>query len=243
MLERTIKLLKKVGFDRNVRRKWLDKTAELVILGEDENTIRNILDSYISEEIKSKDNRRKSINILIRSWVNVKDEHKAVQDKALKLYEESNCKERLALHWCMVTLAHELFFDISEIIGKLFNLQNEFSLNMIRRRIFDKWGERSTLYYAIDRVLRSMRDWRTIEQKEKPGEYKKINKIEIENKKVQLLLLETYLMVSKRINIPYTELEMVNALFPFKTNITLNDIQSYEDLKINNMGMELVVSL
>jgi hypothetical protein len=236
-------LLKRVGFDRNIKLEWLDKTAQLLILGENEKNIKNMLDSCLTEEIKGKESRRKSINILMRSWVNVKEEHKVRQEKALTLYEEGNSMEGLALHWCMVTQAYELFFDISEIIGKLLNLQNEFSLITVRRRVYETWGERSTLYYAIDRVLRSMKDWGVIEPNAKPGEYKQTDKIKIESKEVQLLLLETYLAASQRMNVFYAELEMVNALFPFMIDITLNDIQNYENLKISNMGMELVVGL
>jgi len=88
-----------------------------------------------------------------------------------------------------------------------------------------------------------MKDWGTIGQNGKAGEYKKIDKITVENKEVQLLLLETYLIASKRSNIPCVELEMINALFPFKIDITINDIQSSPNFKINNMGMDLVVSL
>jgi hypothetical protein len=236
-------LLKRVGFDRNIKLEWLDKTAHLLILEEDKGKIKDVLDNCLTEEIKGKESRRKSINILMRSWVNVKEEHKVRQEKALKLYEKIKGKEKLALHWCMVILAYELFFDVSEIIGKLLNLQNEFSLSTVRRRVYETWGERSTLYYAIDRVLRSMKDWGVIEPNAKPGEYIKTGKIEIESKEVQLLLLETYLAASQRMNVFYAELEMVNALFPFMIDITLNDIQNYENLKISNMGMELVVGL
>ncbi len=243
MSERTIKLLKRVGFDRNIKRGWLDKTADLLILGADEKSIRNILEDDIIKEIPSKVNRRKSISILIQSWVNVREEHKDIHDKALKLYEKSDNNEKLALHWCMMTLAYELFFDISEIIGKLLSFQNEFSLGMVRRKVFDIWGERSTLYYATERVLRSMRDLAVLEQNENPGQYRRADKIEIKDREIQLLLVEVYLIASKRINIPYTELQMINALFPFKIDATLNDVQSYKNFKINTMGMELVISL
>ncbi|WP_035270489.1 hypothetical protein [Desulfitibacter alkalitolerans] len=236
-------MLKRVGFDRQIKREWLDKTVELLINKEDSKDIKNILDGIVKEDIASNDNRRKAISILMHSWINVETDHIAIRSKALKLWETGNSTERLAIHWCMLSLAYPLFFNISEIIGKLINLQDEFSLNMVRRRVYDVWGERSTLDYAINRVVWSMKDWGTIGQNGKVGEYKKIERIVIEDKEVQLLLLEAYFIASQRSNIPCAELEMINALFPFKTDITINDLQSNHRFKINNMGNNLVVSL
>lgn len=236
-------MLKRVGFDRQIKRKWLDKTVELLINKEDSKDIKNILDGIVKEDIASSESRKKCKNILMNIWINIDGEYIEVRDKALKLWAKGNTNERLAIHWCMVSLAYPLFFHISDIIGKLIHLQDEFSLNMVRRRVYDVWGERSTLNYAINRVVWSMKDWGTIGQHGKVGEYKKIERIVIEDKEVQLLLLEAYFIASHRTNIPCAELEMINALFPFKTDITINDLQSNQRFKINNMGNDLVVSL
>lgn len=236
-------MLKTVGFDRSIKRIWLDKTADLLILGEDKRTIRNNLDNCLREQRAGKESRRKIINLLMRSWVNVAGEYKSIQERALKLYIKGNKGERLVLHWCMVAMAYGLFFDISEVLGGLFSIQDEVTLGLIRSKIYASWGERSTLYYAINRVIASMRDWGIIRSNGKTGGYIKGDVIKIDCKATQLFLLEVYLIISQRMNIPCSELEMITALFPFGFNVALHDIQGNERFRLDNMGMELVISI
>lgn len=236
-------MLKTVGFDRSIKRIWLDKTADLLILGEDKKTIRKTLDNCLREQRAGKESRRKIINLLMRSWVNVAEEHKSIQERALNLYTKGNEEERLVLHWCMVAMAYGLFFNITEVLGRLFSIQDEVTLGLIRSKIYASWGERSTLYYAINRVIASMRDWDIIRSNGKTGEYIKGDVIKIDCKAIQLLLLEVYLIISQKMNIPYAGLEMITALFPFGLDVALHDIQGNERFRLDNMGLELVVSI
>lgn len=236
-------LLRRIGFDRPIQMEWLDETVRLYSENKNVDEIKDLLNNYLEKDINGRENRRKTINILMRTWVNVEDEHKAVREEALEIFNETSEKGKLALNWCMLTLAYPIFFDICTVIGNLFELSNEFSSSMIKRRIFEKWGERSTLEYAIGKIISSIRDWGIIEQGDKRGVYKRNNKIDCIDKDIQVLFLKIYLISSQKNCIDYANIEHIPALFPFDIDIRLRDIQKNNQFKINNMGGNLMIGL
>lgn len=58
-----------VGFTRIIRLSWLNKTLELAAEGLDASQMRDELEKYLSFEIKSDTNRRKTREILLLPWV------------------------------------------------------------------------------------------------------------------------------------------------------------------------------
>lgn len=236
-------LLKRIGFDRPIQMEWLDETVRLYSEKKDVDEIKDLLNNYLEDEVRSNDNRRKTVNILANCWVNVNPEYEDIRDIALGLWLKSDDSQRIAMHWSMLLLAYPIFFDIAESIGKLFSLQDEFSTPMVKRRIYEKWGKRSTLEYAIGRIIRSIRDWGIIEQGEKHGLYKKNGKIDFIDKDIQVLLLKTYLIASQKNRIDYANIGYIPALFPFHVDIKLNDIQDIAQFKINNMGGNLIICM
>lgn len=59
----------------------------------------------------------------------------------------------------MLISAFPLFSDISTVIGKLLSIQEEFKLDTVRQRIFEIWGERSTVKFSTDKIISSMVEW------------------------------------------------------------------------------------
>lgn len=236
-------LLKRIGFDRPIQMEWLDETARLYSEKKNVDEIKDLLNNYLEDEVRSNDNRRKTVNILANCWANVNPEYEDIRDIALGLWLKSDDSQKIAMHWSMLLLAYPVFFDIAENIGKLLSLQDEFSTPMVKRRIYEKWGERSTLEYAIGRIIRSIRDWGIIEQGKKYGFYKKNRKIDFIDKDIQVLLLKTYLIASQKNHIDYANVGYIPVLFPFDVDIKLNDIQDIEQFKINNMGGNLIICM
>jgi hypothetical protein len=164
-------MLDRIGFDRIVRLDWLDKTVELYSRERELKNVKPALDHYLRDAVGG-DNRRKTINILIRTWVNVEPGHTALRDRALELFRNTGRNERIAIHWCMLLLAYPIFGNLTAAAGRLLDLQEEFALGMIKRRIYELWGERSTLQYAVEKMARSITDWGLIENGDRPGEYR-----------------------------------------------------------------------
>lgn len=235
-------MLDRIGFDRIVKLNWLNKTVDLYSQEQDFKNVKLALDYYLKDDVGG-DNRRKTINILIRTWVNVDPSHIAIRDKALELFKNADTYERIAIHWSMLLLAYPIFDNLTAAAGKLLNLQDEFSLSMVRRRIYELWGERSTLQYAIDKMVRSIVDWGAIVGGEKPGEYKRIESMGIKNTEVKLLMVEAYIIASGKSHIQFIEVNKLDEFFPFKLDIGLDNFHSSDKFKLNKMGGEVVISL
>lgn len=235
-------MLDRIGFDRIVKLNWLNKTVELYSQEKDFKNVKLALDYYLKDDVGG-DNRRKTINILIRTWVNVDPSYASIRDNALELFKTADANERIALHWSMLLLAYPIFDNLTAAAGKLLNLQDEFSLSMVRRRIYELWGERSTLQYAIDKMIRSLTEWRVLGEGEKPGEYRRIDSLEISNVEIKLLMVETYLIASGRPHLQFVEVNKLDEYFPFRLDIGLDDFHRDDKFKINKMGWEVVIGM
>ena len=62
-------MAKMVGLSRNLKLIWLNKVVELVLEGLPENEIHDQLNDYLSYEISSPTNLRKTREILMCNWV------------------------------------------------------------------------------------------------------------------------------------------------------------------------------
>lgn len=235
-------MLRRIGFDRFIKLDWLNKTVEIYMEEGESKRTRLSLDRYLGDCIKgrSKDTTK---NVLSRTWVNVEPYHSAVRDRAVELFKDTDTEEQIALHWCMLMLAYPVFCDITSTAGKLIKLQGGFSLGMVRRRIYEMWGERTTLQYAIDRILRSVAEWGAVEDGVVKGEYQKEEQFIIQNTDVKLLLIEAYLLASGNNYLQFTEVGNIDELFPFKLDLSLDDFQRSTVFDINKMGSDIVIGL
>lgn len=235
--------MQRVGFDRTIKIEWLDKVVELYKNEKEVKKIKNELYEFLIDKVICEDNRRKCVNILIYTWVEVPKEYQDIRDKALVLFDNATDKERLFMHWFMLMLAFPIFNDIIDLIGKLLSIQDEFSLSTIKQRIFELWGERSTVKYAVEKIIASMVQWKVLERQSKPGMYKKAPLIEIKNADIKLLFIECYLKSSKRPYINYYELNSLYKVFPFKITINLQDFYKSDMLNLNKMGDSVVIAI
>ena len=137
-------MAKMVGLSRSIKIEWLNKVAHLVVEGKSEQEIKNELNEYLSFEIKSPTNLRKTREILMYIWLKSGDEYRELRSKALEVYklERSN---KLAIHWCLMLAAYPVFADVCSLLGKLTNIQDTFTTSWLKEKLFEVWGERSTL--------------------------------------------------------------------------------------------------
>ena len=140
-----------VGFTRIIRLSWLNKTLELAAEGLDASQMRDELEKYLSFEIKSDTNRRKTREILLLPWVAEDDALAALRAEALELVK-SHPYELLPLHWGLLIVAFPMFGDLVRLVGKMSEYQDELTSAQIKQKVLDEWGERSTVvgvYQAI----------------------------------------------------------------------------------------------
>ncbi|MBS4060946.1 MAG: hypothetical protein KG029_11155 [Bacteroidetes bacterium] len=206
-----------VGFDRELKLKWLDTTADLVIQGLTGKDILSRLKAILEEDIPDRGTRsakEKTITVLLRIWVKVPDIVKPLRDDAIKLIHQPD-SNRLFLHWGLCLATYPFFAFVAETIGRLAKLQGTFSSIHIQRRAKEQYGERETVSRAVNRIIKSFKDWRVIRE---TGE-KRIFEIEkpllIKNNSYKRWLIEAVLISSGKNSAPLKAIVNHPSLFPF----------------------------
>ena len=233
-------MAKRFGFTRTIKTNWLNRTVELVSEGLSEDDIRNQLDEYLSFELKDRTNIGKARNILMSTWVYESEDSVPIKDTALMLikkYPEYN----LVLHWCMMLMAYPVFTDICKLIGKMSEFQDVFTLKQIKQKLFDEWGESSTLYFSIDKLVATLNNLE-IMIRIKPGVYK-INKHKADRPEIVNFMLYIMMLVDDSGYYSFGELKSSVYLFPFDYVVDKEFLLEDDRFVINKFGGELTVSL
>ncbi len=232
---------KAVVFARPIKPEWLDKIVEMLLLGRNRDEIKQSMNEYLARDIGSDTNLRKTREILMNIWVDIDDCNLNFREKALEVFRNSHQSERIAIHWAMMLLAFPIFRDICTIIGKLADMQEEISLSQINRRIFEIWGERSTLIYAVPRNVKTMKDCGVLVQP-RHGVYKVVQR-KIRNKDVACLLIQAVFKTSDKLYHSFSHIDKYRELFPFIMDIGIDDLNRREMFRLDRIGGETVVSI
>jgi hypothetical protein len=229
----------RVGIARRIKLEWLDAAAWKAATETDAAEIRKYLDELLRPECRGKEARRKTITALTRIWITVPQEHRSLQQRALRMLVEGSSDTRIWLHWGMTLLAYPFFRDIADIIGRLLALQDEVSLQQIYRRLTEKWGERSYLYRVARHVVRSMVDWDVLQDTSVRGVYVPTQRLETSSAEVQLLLLEALLLAEATPAVILQQLPQLPTAFPFDMNISAAHIRRSERFDVQRQGLDL----
>lgn len=230
---------KLVGISRNIKLEWLDETARMVLSGKSEAEIKESLNEYLSFSIKSPTNLRKTREILMNIWVRKSEEFEYIKKIAIKAYNENKQANKLAVHWCLMLITYPVYGDVSEVIGKLNDKQYDLTTGQIKSKIFDVWGERSTLLHSIDKILKTMKDIGGLKSI-KTGLYK-VEKYQVKDDDIVTLFVATILELKDKLYLSIDEITASFALFPFEYNLDLEMLQRCEYFGFDKFGGELVV--
>lgn len=232
-------MAKVVGLSRPIKLEWLNKTVELIIEGKTEAEIKDELNEYLSFEISSPTNLRKSREILMNVWVKIPEELEKIKSLGIDLYKNENVN-RLAIHWCMILLAYPVFSDVCGLIGKMVDIQGTFTTNWLKQKLFDLWGERTTLLHSINKILQTLKYIGSIENVKK-GEYK-INTYEVINEELKTLIAMTIIAMKTKAYYEVSELSQIPQMFPFKYSISHEFLHCSDLFTLNNFGGKIVVA-
>ena len=235
-------MAKRVGFTRTIKPHWLNKTVELVAEGLGEADIKTQLDEYLSFEISDKTNIGKARNILMNTWVYENEDPVLLllKDRALILFKKYP-EYRLALHWCMMLRAYPVFKDISKLLGRMAKFQTELTLKQIKQKLFDEWGESTTLFYSIDKLIATMKNLDTLTSI-KPGVYR-IKKHNIDNPEIVNFMLYVIIMIDSSAYHSFAELRNSEYMFPFNYKLEKEHILNDRRFVVNNFGGEPSIGL
>ena len=141
-------MAKMVGLSRKLKLPWLKYTVDLVADGTSESEIKDKLNEYLSYEIESPTVLRKTREILMNIWVYDNPYSSCLKSEAVQLIERYP-EYAVSINWCMMLAAYPVFLDMCKLIGKMSEFQDEITLAQLKQKLFDEWGERTTLYHSI----------------------------------------------------------------------------------------------
>jgi len=233
-------MAKMVGLSRNLKSQWLDKTVELSVSGLTELEIKEQLNEYLSFEIESPTNLRKTREILMNIWVYDNEYSDRLREEALRLIRQDE-DSATAMHWCMMLSAYPVFIDLCKLIGKMAEFQDEITLAQIKQKLYDEWGERSTLYHSIDKLVATLKQMNVLVC-DKPGKYR-IQKHRVNNSQVVTFLIYTLMCIDDSGYYTFLDLNASALLFPFEYDVKKEAIMEDNRFVLNNFGGELTIAL
>lgn len=165
-----------IGFDRPLRRDWLDFLAATLAGGADGPAAlaatRALVGQTVSDPGHPHGAAGKTMTVLRRIWVEIPDRHRAVRDRAVACVAASGPDDRLAIHWAMCELAYPFYLDAAGAVGRALHVQETVTLDLVRARVAERWGSRGTLPQATQRLLKMWEQWGALRPGASRGEYR-----------------------------------------------------------------------
>lgn len=228
-----------VGFDRKIKRAWLDACADQVAMGRDASHLRLFLHEMLRTEQPAETARGKTVTVLMRIWATVPEAQLPLRQHAVDLLKDIPAQDRIWLHWGMCTLAYPLFRDTAAAIGRFVKLQGELALAQLHRRLINAWGERSTVRRALQRIVRSMVEWQTLADAKAPGHFHAVAKLMTNSTPLQLWFLRAAHVAARAELLESEQLLTLPSSFPFKLTIGKADLRHSEDFVMERQGFDL----
>ena len=233
-------MAKTVGYACSIKLQWLKKAIQLTQENLDEATYKQELNEYLSFEIDSPTRLRKTREILMNIWVYENaftDKIKPVALDLIKQYPDY----ALEIHWCMMLTAYPVFVDMCKFIGKLAEFHDKIILSQLKQKLFDEWGERTTLYHSIDKLVSTLKEFQVL-LCDKPGQYH-INMHKISNSKITSFMVYVMMQINNGGYYTFSELNTSKYFFPFEYVVEKEWILEDTRFTLTKFGDEIVVML
>ncbi len=214
-------MTKIVGFACSLKLDWLNNAAQLL----DENltavAYKNAMKEYLAVDIAGSTRLRKTCDILTNIWFKPNERMSSVRQEARNLLakypEYSNI-----IHWIMLCLAFPVVTDVCKFMGRLFEQQDVITNTILRKKLYDAWGERGTLQTTTRRITLTMKFLGLLEEPSK-AHYKLLRKQIIPQEIVRLLIFSN-MLIDNSTSYPFSSLSSLELLFPFDFYVLKEDL-------------------
>jgi hypothetical protein len=215
------KRTEQIGFSQRVRLEWLERTANLVMAGNDKAELNDALQEFLQDKVSvggqaERGNREKIITILLKIWLAVPNGLEALRDEGLELLKRIPGSGHLVIHWGMVTAVYPFWSGVATQAGRLLKLQGSAAAAHVQRRVREQYGERETVSRAARRVLRSFLDWGVLQESGSRGIYTVGTTVSIDDPLLVAWLTEAALHARANGSAPLRDLLVSPSLFPFR---------------------------
>lgn len=210
-----------IGFSQRVRLEWLEKTANLVLAGNDKAAVNDALQELLKDKVSvggqaERGNREKIITILLKTWLTVPSALEPLRVEGLELLKRVPRLDHLAIHWGMVMAVYPFWSGVAVQVGRLLRLQGSAAAAHVQRRVREQYGERETVSRAARRVLRSYLDWGVLLETGKKGIYTAGRALAVEDSLLIAWLIEASLHARANGSAPLKDLLDSPSFFPFR---------------------------
>lgn len=226
-----------IGFDRRIDIEWLDAAAGRIAAGHSPADVREflwgLLDGLVGGDTVHSA-RGKTLTVLMRIWVTVPPTAEPLRAAAIRRICLASSEERLAIHWTMSVACYPFFADVAAHVGKLLALNGHANLSQIVRRMTERWGDRSTLPRAVQRVLRSMVQWGALREGAENGIFVPARRIVLSEGPAELIVQAV--LISHGGGMELTQATSHSALFPFDVRLNASSARKSNQLRVLRQG-------
>jgi hypothetical protein len=210
-----------IGFSQRVRLEWLERTANLVLAGNDRSSINEALQGLLEDKVSvgglaKRGNREKIITILLKVWLAAPPELEDLRGRGLDLLQRMPRQDHIAVHWGMIMAVYPFWSAVARQVGRLLRLQGTAAAAHVQRRVREEYGERDTVSRAARRILRTYLDWGVLQDTSEKGVYSAGSTVAIGDDRLIVWLVEAYLQSQNGGSAPIREVLDNPSLFPFR---------------------------
>ena len=210
-----------IGLDRLVRLRWLERTAALVLAGNDPSAVKAALQEdlcgvFLSRNTEVRGSIDKTITILMKIWVRPPRELQPLQQEGLRLLSRLPREDHVAVHWGMTMAAYPFWGAVAAHVGRLLRLQGTAAASQVQRRVREQYGERETVSRRVRYVLRSYVDWGTLQETSEKGIYTSGCSLAVTSVDLIAWLAEAFLHAHPNGSVALRTVLDSTSLFPFR---------------------------
>jgi len=231
----------RIGFDRKVRANWLDAAAGCAGRGETPSTARTWLAEFVARDpdgdAKGAVAIRKTVTVLLHVWVTPPPALRDFRDRGLDLWSRLPEGDRRVVHWGMCCASYPFFLDVATTVGRLADLQRTARLNDVVSRLAERWGDRSTMRRAAQRVVRSMIEWGCLEETGNRGVYRPAPR-SAPATDVAVWMVEGAMRGAGREGVGVDEARALPSLFPFNLDLRTRDFRDRAGVELHREGRD-----
>lgn len=209
---------KAIGFNRFIRRAWLDQAATVRQEIHDIPTLRIALHKMLEGRVageSARGARTKSVGVLTRIWSPTDIVLAGERDDALALMRIVARDEWIVFHWFLTCATYPFFEDVAILVGRLMKLQGQVAAKEIMERLSKTYGERETVHRCLQYVLRSMVEWRVLQDQDR-GTYTPGRRTTIDDGRILSWSIKCRMQGRNAAGLYESSLKQDPASFPFE---------------------------
>lgn len=229
---------KAVGFDQKILLHQLDFIAREIPRTESRQELYEKVEEFLTADIAGQKSRLNARTILFKIWYLVEDQHLHLQREAFHLFDEVTQEERKVLHWGMTLLAYPFFADLVKELGILFKIQDEVPSEQLSRKMKSIYGDRRRVEVSISATMTSLRSWDAVVSEKRNTQTLPSNRTVIRSDQLKQWTAEVLIQVLQVTSLPIEEFKDHPLLFPFRFDITTDELDK-DRFEIIRQGVDM----